>query len=83
MPVTFILYCVSVSFLLCRVILFTDIYVCLFISPSITNCNISVTYLLDACSYDVMFFVIEIKYCSFSSFTFYSALKYYILFINL
>ena len=54
----------SVSCLLYRVILVRDIYTYLLIPHSITNCNISVTYSQNARSYDVMFFIIEIKYCS-------------------
>ena len=45
---TFIPYCVSVYCLLYRVLLFTDIYMCLLISLSITKCNISANYLYNA-----------------------------------
>ena len=52
-----------------RVISYTEIYMCLLIYPSITNCNISVTHQKNAHPYDVFSLVTEIKYCSSYNFT--------------
>ena len=64
MLATFIPCCVSVYCLLCRVILFTGVYMCLVIYLTIANCDISVTYSYNARSYDVMFLFIELEYCT-------------------